>query len=170
MHALAQRIDQLSRATGRAIAWLTLAMVLLTFTIVVMRYGLDRGFIWMQEAVTWMHAAVFMLGAAFTLECDQHVRVDVFYREMSPSRKAWVDLLGVLLLLAPLCVFFIWASWDYVMTSWQLREASRQAQGLGYPATSLLKSFLIIMPVTLLIQATSLAIHSIGTLSRRATP
>lgn len=164
MQALAKRIDQFSRATGAAIAWLTLAMVLLTFTIVVMRYGLDRGFIWMQEAVTWLHAAVFMLGAAFTLERNQHVRVDVFYREMSARRKAWVDLIGVVLLLAPLCVFFIWASWDYVVTSWQLKEASRQAQGLGYPSTSLLKSFLIIMPVMLLLQAASMACHAVVTL------
>ena len=53
--------------TGKIIAWLTLAMVLVTFVIVVMRYVFDSGYIWLQEGVTWLHAAVFMLGAAYAL-------------------------------------------------------------------------------------------------------
>ncbi len=139
------------------ISWLTLGMVVLTFVIVVMRHVFDAGHIWMQEAVTWMHAAVFMLGAAYALERDQHVRVDVFYRDMSERSRAWVDLLGVLFLLLPLCGFFIWVSWDYVISSWQIHEGSRQAQGLGYPATPLSKSLLLIMPALVFLQATAMA-------------
>ena len=84
-------IDRLSRATGRVTAWLTLFMVITTFVIVVMRYAFDVGLIWMQESVTWMHAVVFMVGAAYTLGREDHVRVDIFYREMSTRRRAWVD-------------------------------------------------------------------------------
>ena len=70
-------------------------MVLVTFVVVVMRYVFDAGLIWLQESVVWMHAFVFMMGAAYTLQQENHVRVDIFYQEMSASRKAWIDLLGV---------------------------------------------------------------------------
>ncbi|MEM1176109.1 MAG: TRAP transporter small permease subunit, partial [Pseudomonadota bacterium] len=89
-------IDRINDRIGRAAAWMTLAMVIVTFVVVVMRYVFDAGLIWLQESVTWMHAAVFMLGAAHTLQHDEHVRVDVFYRSMSERRRAVVDLFGVL--------------------------------------------------------------------------
>ena len=158
---LTRFIDELSRRTGRLVAWLTLAMVITTFTIVVFRYVFDSGYIWMQEAVTWLHAAVFMLGAAYALEQDQHVRVDVFYRDMTPRRQALVDITGVISLLLPLTIFFVWASWDYVAASWQIREGSKQASGLPYPATSLLKSMLLIMPALVGIQGLSLLLKAI---------
>ena len=85
--------DRISNLTGRATAWLTLIMVLLTTIIVVMRYVFDVGLIWMQESVTWMHAAVFMLAAGYTLAMEEHVRVDIFYRRMSPSRRLMVDVI-----------------------------------------------------------------------------
>ena len=83
-------IDRFSEASGKLLAWLTLVMVLVTFVIVVMRYAFDAGLIWLQETVIWLHAAVFMLGAAYTLKHDEHVRVDVFYRTMSEKKRAWV--------------------------------------------------------------------------------
>ncbi len=139
-------------------------MVLVTCVVVVLRYAFDLGFIWLQESVTWMHAAVFMLGAAYTLSCDEHVRVDVFYREMSRARKAWVDLIGVLIFLLPLCAFIAWSSWDFVAASWSLKEASRESGGLPYPMLPLLKSILVLMPITLALQAVALAMKSISVL------
>ena len=88
-------LDAVSIKVGHGVSWLTLLMVLVTFVIVVMRYVFDTGLIWLQESLTWMHAAVFMLGAAYTLQQEEHVRVDIFYREMSDRRRAWVNLLGV---------------------------------------------------------------------------
>ena len=164
------RLERINRLTGHAVAWLTLAMVLATFGIVVMRYLFDAGYIWMQEAVTWMHAAVFMLGAAYALADDQHVRVDVFYREMSPQRKALVDLLGVLLLLLPLCVFFVWVSWDYVVSSWQIREGSRQARGLPYPAMSLAKTMLLVMPALVALQGAIMIARAVAVLRGGEAP
>ena len=102
-------INGLSELTGRLIAWLTLLMVLVTVVVVVLRYLFDAGWIWMQESITWMHAAVFMLGAAYTLRQDEHVRVDIFYREMSAKRRALVGVVGAFLFLLPVC-FFIAAS------------------------------------------------------------
>lgn len=162
-----QIIDKISIATGHAAAWLTLAMVVVTCSIVVLRYVFGIGAIWMQESLTWMHAAVFMLGAAYTLQCDGHVRVDIFYREMSERRRACVNLFGVFTFLFPLCVFFIYESIDYVMAAWAIGEVSRNAGGLPYPAVPLLKSVLILMPAAVMLQGLALVLRSIRTLRSR---
>jgi len=163
--ALSAAIDRFSIATGRAAAWLTLAMVIVSFVIVILRYVFDIGFIWLQESLTWMHAAVFMFGAAYTLQQDEHVRVDIFYRDMSQRRRAIVNLFGVAFFVFPLCLFLIYSAFDYVSASWQLREISRNAGGLPFPLIPLLKSALILMPVAVGMQALSLALRSISDLS-----
>ena len=160
-------IDRISEWTGRTAAWMTLAMILVTFVIVVMRYVFSFGLIWMQEAVTWMHAVVFMAGAAYTLRHEEHVRVDVFYRRMTATRRAWVDLVGVLVFLLPVCAFLLWTSWDFVTASWAMRESSRESGGLPYPFIPLLKSVLLLMPVTVAMQGLSMALKSLQTLRSR---
>ena len=157
-------LDRISAALGRAVSWLTLFMVLVTFVVVVMRYVFDAGFIWVQESVVWMHAMVFMLGAAYTLHDDEHVRVDVFYRNMSAQRRAWIDLIGVVIFLLPLCVFLAWNSWDFVAQSWRIGESSREPGGLPYPFLPLLKCALLLMPVTVALQGLSLLLKSVRTL------
>jgi TRAP-type mannitol/chloroaromatic compound transport system permease small subunit len=157
-------LDRFSASLGKASAWLTLFMVLTTFAVVVMRYVFDMGFIWLQESVVWMHAFVFMVGAAYTLQQEGHVRVDIFYREMTEKRRAWVDFLGVLIFLLPLCAFLAWAAFDFVAVSWSLREASRESGGLPYPLIPLLKSILVVMPITVGLQGVSLLSHSVKTL------
>ncbi len=154
-------IDRISIVTGRAVSWLTLAMVLVTFVIVVLRYVFDIGFIWLQETLTWFHAVVFMLGAAYTLQQEEHVRVDIFYRDMSEQRRAWVNLLGVIFFIFPMCAFFIWASWSYVISSWSIGEVSINAGGLPYPFVPLLKSMLLLMPVAVALQGISLLLKSL---------
>ena len=160
-------LDRVSTMTGKAAAWLTLFMVLVTFIIVIMRYVFDAGLIWMQESVVWMHAVVFMLGAAYTLHDDEHVRVDIFYRSMSPRRRAWVDIAGVLLFLVPLCLFLGWMSFDFVAQSWNIGEGSREPGGLPYPFVPLLKSVLLLMPLALTLQGVSLLFNSIAKLRDR---
>ena len=163
----AARIDSISAFTGRVTAWLTLAMVLVTIVIVVLRYVFTSGYIWLQESLAWMHAVVFMLGAAYTLQQEEHVRVDVFYRDMTTRQRAWVNLAGVILFLAPLCAFLFFESLDYVRTSWAIREVSRDAGGLPYPAILLLKSLLLLLPLTLALQGAALAIRSVRLLRQR---
>lgn len=163
--AQATIIDRLSELTGRLTAWLTLAMVLVTCLVVVLRYVFDIGFIWLQESVTWMHAVVFMLGAAYTLEREDHVRVDVFYRRFGERGRAVVDLLGVVLFLLPLCGWIGWSSWDFVATSWRIGEASRESGGLPYPLVPLLKSVLVVMPAALALQGLSLGLRSFRALT-----
>ena len=157
-------LDRLSTVMGKAASWLTLFMVLVTFIVVVMRYALDAGFIWVQESVVWMHAMVFMLGAAYTLHDEEHVRVDVFYRDMSTRRRALVDLIGVIIFLLPVCAFLAWNSWDFVLQSWRIGESSREPGGLPYPFLPLLKSALLLMPLTVALQGVSLLLKSMRAL------
>ncbi len=156
--------DRISDMTGRFVAWLTLVMVLLTAVIVVMRYAFDAGRIWMQESVTWMHAAVFMIGAAYTLLHEEHVRVDIFYRDMSPRRRAIVDLVGVVLFLLPMCGYLAYSAYDFAATSWSIRESSREPGGLPFPMIPLLKSIVIVMPVAVALQGLSMLRRALATL------
>ena len=160
-------IDRFSALTGRITAWLALLMVLVTCVVVVLRYLFDLGFIWLQESVTWMHAVVFMLGAAYTLKHEEHVRVDIFYGRASAIRRAWVDFLGVILFLWPLCGFIAWSSLGFLETSWSLREASRESGGLPFPMLPILKTVLVIMPLTLALQGASLMLKSLRTIRGR---
>ena len=136
---------------GKSIAWLTVVMVMLTFTIVVLRYGFNLGWIWLQESVSYLHVAVFTVAAAWTLQDDGHVRVDIFYAGMPPKKRALVDLVGTLLFLMPFCIFILVISWPYVTSSWKLLETSREAGGL--PLVFLLKTLILVMPALLLGQA-----------------
>ena len=143
-------IDCFSEVTGRAISWLTLAMVLVTFVIVVMRYLFNMGNVAVQESVIYMHSFVFLLGAAYTLKHDGHVRVDIIYRPLSERGKAWVNVFGNLFMLMPVCIFFLWVSWDYVAASWAIKEASQEAGSI--PFRYILKTAQIAMPILIIIQ------------------
>lgn len=151
--------NALNEAVGRSIAWLTLSMVVVTFAVVLLRYLFNVGWIALQESITVMHALVFMLGAAYTLRHEGHVRVDIFYRKWGPRGRAWVDLLGSLLLLLPVCVFIMAISWDYVLSSWALLEGSREAGGL--PGVFLLKSIIPLMAALLLLQGLAQAARAL---------
>jgi len=147
---LAKGCEALNEGVGRLLAWLTLLMVLVTFLVVVLRYAFDLGWIAMQESITYMHAVLFLGAAAYTLKHQGHVRVDIFYRRFSERTRAWVDLLGTLLLLFPVCLFILYIGWAYVAESWSLLEGSREAGGL--PGVWLLKSMILVMPMLLLVQ------------------
>ncbi len=146
--------------TGEAVAWLTFVMTIVTCLVAVLRYGLALGWIWLQETITWMHAAVFLLAAGYTLARDEHVRVDIFYREMSPKRQAVVNLSGCLLFLLPLTAGLVLGSLDYVETSWRIHESSREAGGLIYPFPSLLKTLLPLTGVLVGLQALVICLRS----------
>lgn len=159
MQTIINKLEQTSEISGRLVSWLTLLIVILTFIVVILRYALDIGSIAMQESITYFHAFVFMLGAAYTLKHDSHVRVDIFYRNMTPVKKAWVDLLGTLFLLFPVCLFIFFSSWEYVLTSWSQFEESGEAGGLAY--VYILKTALLIMPLLLMLQGTALALKNL---------
>lgn len=141
------------------ISWLTLLLVALVISVVLSRYFLGIGSIAIQESVSYVHAIIFMLGLAYTLQRDGHVRVDIFYREFSARRKALIDLLGAALFLLPFCGLILFSSWDYVMASWSIKETSSETGGIA--AVYLLKTLMIIMPATLALQGIAQIIESI---------
>lgn len=144
-------INTINELVGRSVAWLVIAMVVITFLIVIMRYGFNFGSIAVQESVVYLHAIVFMLAIAYTYKHNAHVRVDIFYAGFNHGRKAWVDFLGTLFLLVPFCVYMIVSSWEYASNSWRLLEGSREAGGL--PLVFILKTLVPLMPALLLLQA-----------------
>ena len=150
---LSALIDGLNHRIGRAAAWLALAMVLVQFTVVVMRYVFGVGSIMMQEAIIYMHGVLFMMAAADTLLQDEHVRVDIFYARASVARKALVNLLGCALLVLPFCILLFSVSLDYVSISWSVREGSRETSGIQ--GIYLLKSVILVFAVQMGLQAVS---------------
>ena len=151
-------IEKFTEVTGRFISWATVTMVILVVLVVITRYFLGLGSIALQESVTYLHCLVFMMGIAFTLKHDGHVRVDIFYRRFSPKRKALVNLIGGLLFLIPFCLLIFFTSWDYVLASWVIRETSAENNGL--PFIYLLKTLMLLMPATLVLQGIAEIIRS----------
>ena len=160
-------INHFTTAVGRITSWLCLLLVVLVITVVVSRYMLGIGSIAIQESVTYVHALIFMLGLAFTLQQGGHVRVDIFYRNYSPRRQAMVNLVGAVVFLIPCCLLLLVGSWDYVMASWAIRESSSETGGIA--AVYLLKTLMIIMPITLGLQGIAEILNSIVVLKQGDT-
>ena len=130
MSALAQIskfLDRINTYIGYLCGFFAFSMVIIVFTVVVLRYGFSIGFIWMQEIYVWLHSFIFMLGSGFTYLANEHVRIDVFYRDASEKYKATVDLLGNIFLLIPF-LYIIWKfSYPFVYRSFLMNEVSREA-------------------------------------------
>lgn len=144
------RIESFIDWSGRTVSWLSLLLVLVTFLVVVLRYVFDIGSIALQEASSYFHACVFLIGMAYTMQQDAHVRVDIFYTHFSKQTKAWVDLCGAVFLLLPFMLFISWISWPYITDSWSVFEGSREAGGLA--GVFLLKSLILVMTALLSLQ------------------
>jgi TRAP-type mannitol/chloroaromatic compound transport system permease small subunit len=164
MTALADRIDRLTTAIGRAVAWLALVIVLLQFALVVARYLFGLGSIWLSEAVIYGHAALFMGAAAWTLRAGGHVRVDVFYAEASPRARAMIDLVGALLLLLPFALVLVWLSLPYAARSWAILERSQEASGL--PLVFVLKTLIPLFALLMALQGIAQAIRALTARTR----
>jgi TRAP-type mannitol/chloroaromatic compound transport system permease small subunit len=150
LRALIRTIDSYTERCGLLLAWLCLAMTLVTCGVVLLRYGFGIGSVASQESVTYMHASLFMLAAAFTLKRGSHVRVDIFYRTFSPRGQAWINSMGAIVFLLPFCVFTIGISWQFVGDAWAIREASAEPGGI--PAIYLLKTLIPLLALNLGLQ------------------
>lgn len=151
-------INSINRYIGEIISWFTLLMVLITFLVVVLRYGFNIGFIWMQESVRFLYAAVFLLCGGYTLLKDKHVRVDVLYFNLSQKNKAIIDLLGSIFLLLPVCFVIFYYSWSYVINSWEQMEGSIEERGLHL--VFLMKTFIWAFAILVSLQSISIIINS----------
>ncbi|MDX1419166.1 MAG: TRAP transporter small permease subunit [Rubricoccaceae bacterium] len=169
MHALlrlAHGIDRVSARVGRATGWLVLAMVLVGALGAVLRYvgrplGLSLALNAFSEAQWYLFSAVFLLGAAWALAEDAHVRVDVLYGRLGPRRRALIDLAGTLLFLLPFCWLMLWATWPAVAASWAVREVSPDPGGLPrWP----IKALVPVAFVLLFVQGVSQALKAVAAL------
>ena len=133
--AFARGVDRLSGRVGRATSLLALAMVLLGSWNAIARYlgrfvGTDLSSNAFIEGQWYMFSLLFLLGGAWTLQRNEHVRVDVLYGSASPRTKAWIDLVGTLVFLLPFCGWAIWVSLPAVANSWAVLEVSPDPGGL----------------------------------------
>jgi TRAP-type mannitol/chloroaromatic compound transport system permease small subunit len=140
MASLAGVFEAINKTAGRSVMWLLIVMALVQFGVVVLRYVFGINYIFMQESITYMHGAVFLLAGGYALLTDDHVRVDIFYRDAPPRRKALIDLAGTYLLLFPVCLLLIWTASPYVANSWAVGEGSNESSGIK--GLFILKSFI----------------------------
>ena len=152
-------IDLINEKLGRLVAWATLLLVLVQFAIVIGHYIFREGSIFMQESLLYLHSLIFLGAAGYTLKHNGHVRVDVFYGNFSERTKAWINLLGTLLLLLPVTGVIGWYSWPFIADSWAALEGSIEASGIQ--AVYLLKSLILVFVVFILLQGLSLILHSL---------
>ena len=145
---------------GHAAAWLIAMMAVITFAIVLFRYGFNLGAIAVQESVLYLHAIAFMLGIPYALKTDQHVRVDVIYGRLSARGKAWVNLLGHCLFLMPVSASLFWLSLPYVGASWRILEGSAEVGGI--PGIFLLKTLIPVTSALLFVQGLVGVARSVG--------
>jgi len=165
---LADGIDRLIAAIGRAATWCCLYAVVVEFAVVVLRYALGMGSVKLQESVIYAHAGLFMLAAAWTLQVDGHVRVDIFYSQSKPRSKALIDLVGALLFLLPFAAVLTFLSIPYVARSWTIFESSRESSGL--PFVYLLKTLIPLFAVLIGLQGISQAIRAVLILAGSDNP
>ncbi|QXD16836.1 TRAP transporter small permease subunit [Rhodocaloribacter litoris] len=169
---LARGIDRFSERTGRVLYWLTLVMVLIGAYNAVVRYldrytGLGLSSNVYIELQWYLFSLVFLLGAAYTLKHDAHVRVDVFYGRLSPRGKAWINLVGTLLFLLPFCGLMLWVSWPSVVNSWAVREMSPDPGGLPrYP----IKTAIPVAFVLIVVQGVAMLIRQVAVLRGTSLP
>jgi TRAP-type mannitol/chloroaromatic compound transport system permease small subunit len=164
MHGIYKTLDALNDRVGRVVAWGVLGMVLIQFTLVVMRYVYSAGAfaglstLWWQESIVYLHGAVITLGAGYTFLHNGHVRVDIFYRVATARSQAWTDLIGCLIFLLPVCYLIWWSAMPSVLNSWRILERSSETSGI--PFRYLLRTTVVVMAVLLALQAISTAIKA----------
>jgi TRAP-type mannitol/chloroaromatic compound transport system permease small subunit len=160
---ICRAVEAANRVLGKGAAWLVMFMMLVQFSLVLMRYVFGTGSLFMQEAVVYAHGILFMTAAAWTLAADRHVRVDIFYGSASPRRRAMIDLFGVFAFLLPMCALVWWVGYPYVARSWAVWEGSREITGI--PAVYLLKTFILLFAVSVALQGLVMAVRAAATLS-----
>lgn len=169
---IAAAIDRLNDLIGRAILWLVGVMVLIGAYNAVARYlnrftDTNLASNAYLEAQWYLFSLVFLLGAAYALKEDAHVRVDVLYGRLGPRGKAWIDLLGTILFLIPFSVIMLWVSWPSVAASWRVREVSPDPGGLPrYP----IKAVILVAFALLLLQGVSQLLKQVALLRGAAPP
>jgi TRAP-type mannitol/chloroaromatic compound transport system permease small subunit len=128
--AFSRGVDWITERIGRSMYWLLLAAVLISTINALVRYLFDIGSNAYLEAQWYLFAAVFMLGSGYVFLHDQHVRIDVVSSRLSRKTQIWIDVIGILVFLIPLCLFVIWTSLPSVRLAITSNEVSANPGGL----------------------------------------
>ena len=153
MKKISHTIDLFNEKIGILTSYLAIPLILITFFVAFMRYALDFGSIAIQEITIYLHALIFTVGASYTLKNNMHVRIDIFYNKFSDNLKKNINLFGTIFFLLPSCILIFITSFNYVISSIMLLESSKEAGGL--PILYILKSYILLMVLTLFLQAIS---------------
>ena len=151
-------IDKFSDKIGYIVGWLTTIMVLVVFYDTFMRYVFQKGNVALQELEWFLFSIIFLIGAAYTLKQDGHVRVDIIYLKLSDRAKAWIDLIGTFVFLIPFSIMVIISTKGFVINSWNVKEISPDPGGL--PAYYILKAMIPLGFSLLIVQGFSEACKS----------
>jgi TRAP-type mannitol/chloroaromatic compound transport system permease small subunit len=146
-------IDGFVGAFHYVINWIWVVLVLLIVVNVVLRYLVGTSMVWMEEVQWHLYAVGFMIGLAYALKLDGHVRVDVVADRLRPRTRAWIELLGLVLLVLPLCGIMLWWGWPFVARAWQINEVSAAPGGL--PHRWVIKSVILLAFGLIALAATS---------------
>ncbi|GJL81254.1 MAG: membrane protein [marine bacterium B5-7] len=165
MNSFSDRVDVINRSVGRVVRWFALIMVLVQFVLVMLRYVYGISFVYMNESVLYLHGALFMLGAGYTLLVDGHVRVDIFYARASLKHRTMIDIFGHLIFLLPSMTVLLLYSWPSVRRSWSIFEGPISVGGI--PASFLLKSLVPAFCILLIIQGVSNLVRDISRLRNK---
>lgn len=156
--ALLARLESINRGVGRAVAWLTLITVLICFATVYLRYAVGIGLIWLQESYIWTHALAILLGSGYAFLNGGFIKVDMVYNRLSDRGRAWVDLGGVIVFLAPFVTMIAMSGWGFFVSSWRMAERSAYEGGL--PALYVLKGMLMVFAVLVALQGIAVALRA----------
>jgi len=162
---VAAAICAVNALLGAVFAWLSLGIVLVCFSVVVLRYVFATSFVWMQDLYIWLSGAMFTAVGGFALLKDSHVRVDIFYRPASERRKAWVDLIGTVVFLLPFMYVVVAYSFPFVSRAWSYAEGSANVGGM--PGLFVLKSFILVFAISVALQGVAMVCRSILVLGDR---
>ena len=158
-------IENITSKIGKKVSWLILFMTLIAFSVALLRYFFNIGFVWMQELYIWMHGLVFLLAAAYTLQEDKHVRVDIFYRKFSEKNKAYINVFFSILFIIPFILIVSKYSIPYILKSWLSLEKSREAGGLQF--LYIYKTSIILFCFFLFIQTIALILRCVLVINKK---
>jgi TRAP-type mannitol/chloroaromatic compound transport system permease small subunit len=127
---LSRRIDWVSKQLSVVANWLVLLACLVSAGNATLRYLFHIGSSGWLEIQWYAFAGMVLLGAPYTLLMNEHVRVDLLYSLASPRTRLWIDIVGILLFLLPICVILIYFTWPWFLNSWNIHETSPNAGGL----------------------------------------
>lgn len=162
LKALVRFFDAVNDWVGYGISWVSSLMVAVVCYDVFTRYVLNKSLVAIQELEWHLFGLLFLIGAAYTLKENRHVRVDVIYSRLPPRTRALIDVFGHIVFLIPFCILVVWTSKNFVAFSFLSREGSPDPGGL--PARYILKSAIPVGFSLLILQGVSDLLKSIMTL------